>query len=108
MDTFKKKFQKTPKPTEYKPSFDGAEYDIANSYEETTEYGNVMRTTKREKEDLNPYEDITFIKNIIVNGDKKKEWKDISSKNKKFIAQLNKIDTTYSQYNKEIIEDKNK
>ena len=106
MDTFKKKLKKTPKPTEYKPSFDGEEYNIGNSYEQNTEYGNVMRTTKRDKEDLNPYEDIPFIKNIIVNKDKKKEWKDISSKNKKFIAQINKVDTQYAQYTNEIIKDK--
>ena len=65
-----------------------------------------MRTTKRDNEDLNPYEDITFIKNIIVNKDKKKEWKDISSKNKKFIAQINKVDTQYAQYTNEIIKAK--
>tara|TARA_B110001450_G_scaffold225478_1_gene223671 strand:- start:541 stop:1062 length:522 start_codon:yes stop_codon:yes gene_type:complete len=106
MDTFKKKFKKTPKTTQLKPSFDGSEYNIENSYEETTEYGNVMRTTKRDKEDLNSYEDIPFIKNIINNNDKKRDWKDISSKNKKFIAQINKVDTTYAQYTNEIIKDK--
>jgi len=106
MDTFKKKIKKTPKPTQIKPSFDGSEYNIENSYEETTEYGNVMRTTKRDKEDLNSYEDIPFIKNIINNNDKRRDWKDISSKNKKFIAKINKVDTTYAQYTNEIIKDK--
>jgi hypothetical protein len=107
------KNKKVNPTTTKQPPFDGMEYKINNSYEQSyPKYKNkkIMRTNKRDKEDLNPYEDIPFIHKIVYNKKKKetREWKDISTKNKKFIKELNNLFTNYAVYVEDIKKDTEK
>lgn len=98
LNPFSKKTSSNPQTTQPYFTGDGAEYKITGAYLKDTENGPVLRTNSRATEDLNPYEDIPFIKNIIFDekGDKK-NLKELSTKDKKLIKQINEIFPDYSE-----------
>ena len=98
LNPFSKNTSSSPQTTQPYFTGDGAEYKITDAYLKNTEHGPVLRTNSRATEDLNPYEDIPFIKNIIVDekGDKK-DLTELSTKDKKLIKKINNIFPDYSE-----------
>jgi len=79
--------------------FNGLEYNIPNSYTQKIDKKGIMRTVKdKAEEDINPYENIPFIKNIVFDKKTKLPRK---SDDKKIINNINfikKVNDSFGKY----------